>query len=56
MEKIGILVCSNSGIDYEKVDYHYVVARSKLIIDGKEFEDYIDITCRSVLSNFSRKP
>ncbi len=44
MEKIGILVCSNSGIDYEKVDYHYVVARSKLIIDGKEFEDYIDIT------------
>ena len=44
MEKIGILVCSNSGIDYENVDFHYVVARSKLIIDGKEFEDYIDIT------------
>lgn len=44
MEKIGILVCSNSGIDYEKTEYPYVVARSKLIIDGKEYEDYIDIT------------
>ncbi|NMA05514.1 MAG: DegV family protein [Acholeplasmataceae bacterium] len=44
MEKIGILICSNSGIDYENVTYPYVVARSKLIIDGKEYEDYIDIT------------
>lgn len=44
MSKIGILVCGNSGIDYEKVDFPFVVVHSKLIIDNKEYEDYVDIT------------
>lgn len=42
--KIGLLVCGNSGIDYLKVDYPIKVIRSTLIIDGKEFEDFVDIT------------
>ena len=43
MNKVAILVCGNSGIDYEKVDYPFVVVHSKLIIDGKEYEDFVDI-------------
>ena len=56
MEKIGILVCGNSGIDYEKVDYPFVVARSKLIIDGKEYEDYIDITAEQFYQILVKNP
>lgn len=41
--KVALLVCGNSGIDYETVNYPYVVVHSKLIIGGKEYEDYVDI-------------
>ncbi len=44
MSKIGILVCGNSGVDYEKVAYPFEVIHSTLIINNKEYEDYIDIT------------
>ena len=43
MSKIGILVCGNSGVDYEKVAYPFEVIHSTLIINNKEYEDYIDI-------------
>ncbi|MFA5719898.1 MAG: DegV family protein [Acholeplasmataceae bacterium] len=43
MNKVAILVCGNSGIDYEKVEHPFVVVHSKLIIDGKEYEDFVDI-------------
>jgi len=43
-EKIGLVICGNSGIDYMKVDFPIEIIRSTLIIDGKEHEDYVDIT------------
>lgn len=43
-DKIGLIVCGNSGIDYLKVDFPIEVIRSTLMIDGKEHEDYVDIT------------
>lgn len=43
MNKIGLLICGNSGIDYESVSYPYEVVHSLLIIDGKEYEDFVDI-------------
>lgn len=43
MKKIGILICANSGIDYEPVQYPFETIRSTLIIDGEEYLDYIDI-------------
>ncbi len=49
-------MCGNSGIDYEKVDYPFVVARSKLIIDGKEYEDYIDITAEQFYQILVKNP
>ncbi|MFA6692668.1 MAG: DegV family protein [Acholeplasmataceae bacterium] len=42
-EKIGIIVCGNSGVDYMKLDYPVRLIRSTLNLDGKEYEDFIDI-------------
>jgi DegV family protein with EDD domain len=42
-EKIGIVVCGNSGVDYMKLDYPVRLIRSTLNLDGKEYEDFIDI-------------
>ena len=42
-QKIGLLICGNSGIDYMNLDYPHKVVRSTLIIDNKEYEDYVDI-------------
>lgn len=44
MKKIGIVVCSNAGTDYFDLGYPIEVMRSSLILDGKEYKDYIDIT------------
>ncbi|WP_026392053.1 DegV family protein [Haploplasma modicum] len=42
-QKIGIVVCGNSGIDYLNIDFPVKVIRSTLLLDGKEYEDYVDI-------------
>lgn len=42
-EKIGLVVCGNSGVDYMKLDYPVKMIRSTLNLDGKEYEDYVDI-------------
>lgn len=44
--KIGIVVCGNSGLDYMKVDYPVKMIRSTLNLDGKEYEDFVDIQAK----------
>lgn len=56
MNKVGLLVCGNSGIDYEKIDFPYEILRSKLIIEGKEYEDYIDITADEFYDKLNENP
>lgn len=56
MSKIGILVCGNSGVDYEKVAYPFEVIHSTLIINNKEYEDYIDITADEFYDILSKNP
>lgn len=56
MQKIGILVCGNSGIDYEKVDYPFIVIHSQLIIDNKSYEDYVDITAEEFYDKIEKNP
>lgn len=56
MNKIGLLVCGNSGIDYETIDYPYEILRSKLIIEGKEYEDYVDITADEFYAKLNENP
>lgn len=43
-EKIGLIVCGNSGIDYLDIDFPIEVIRSTLNIGGSEYEDFVDIT------------
>ncbi len=44
MKKIGIVVCSNSGIDYVEYNENMKISRSILNIEGKEYYDFVDIT------------
>lgn len=45
-DKIGIVVCGNSGVDYMKLDYPVKLIRSALNLGGKEYEDYVDIQAK----------
>ena len=45
-EKIGLVVCGNSGVDYMKLDYPVKLIRSTLNLNGKEYEDYVDIQAK----------
>lgn len=45
-EKIGLVVCGNSGIDYMKLDYPVKLIRATLNLGGKEYEDYVDIQAK----------
>jgi DegV family protein with EDD domain len=45
-EKIGLVVCGNSGVDYMKLDYPIKMIRSTLNLNGKEYEDYVDIQAK----------
>lgn len=56
MSKIGILVCGNSGIDYEKVNHPYEVIHSTLLIDNKEYEDFVDITADEFYDILEKNP
>jgi len=44
MQKIGIVVCGNSGIDYIDHEYDIPVIRSILLMRGKEYTDFVDIS------------
>jgi DegV family protein with EDD domain len=55
-KKIGLIVCGNSGIDYLKVDYPVEVLRSTLLLGGKEFEDFIDITAENFYATVVNNP
>ncbi|QWB96030.1 DegV family protein [Mycoplasmatota bacterium] len=56
MNKIGIVVCGNSGIDYMKVDYPVKVIRSTLNLAGKEYEDFVDITAKEFYDTIVNNP
>ncbi|MBN2300211.1 MAG: DegV family protein [Acholeplasmataceae bacterium] len=45
-EKIGLVVCGNSGVDYLKLEYPVKLIRSTLNLGGKEYEDYVDIQAK----------
>ncbi|KFZ26028.1 MAG: DegV domain-containing protein [Candidatus Izimaplasma bacterium HR2] len=44
MQKIGIVVCGNSGIDYIDHEYDIPVIRSILLMRGEEYTDFVDIS------------
>lgn len=47
MGKIGVLVCSNAGLDYLEYNDNIKIMRSILNIENKEYNDYVDITAET---------
>lgn len=43
MKKLGLLVCTNSAIDYIKHDFEVGVVRSTILMGGKEYVDYEEL-------------
>jgi len=55
-EKIGLVVCGNSGIDYMSLNYPVKVIRSTLNVNGKEYEDYVDIQAKDFYKMVEEDP
>ncbi len=55
-EKIGLVVCGNSGVDYMKLDYPVKMIRSTLNLGGKEYEDYVDIQAKEFYDIIQANP
>jgi len=56
MEKIGVAVCGNSGIDYLVHDKGIRKFRSLLNMGNKEFEDFVDISSDDFYSRLEKNP
>ncbi|MBU0997014.1 MAG: DegV family protein [Firmicutes bacterium] len=44
MKKLGVLVCTNSALDYIPHDYDIRVIRSTILMGGKEYVDFEELT------------
>jgi len=56
MEKIGVAVCGNSGIDYLVHDKEIRVFRSLLNIEKKEYEDFVEISSDDFYERLVKNP
>ncbi len=56
MNKIGLVVCGNSGVDYLDLDYPVKLIRSTLNLGGQEYEDYVDITAEKFYNVIESNP
>lgn len=56
MEKIGVAVCGNSGIDYLVHDKEIRVFRSLLNIGREEYEDFVDISSDDFYARLVKNP
>ncbi len=54
MQKIGIVVCGNSGIDYIDHEFDIPVIRSILLMRGEEYTDFIDISAEEFYKSLNR--
>jgi len=56
MSKIGVAVCGNSGLDYLVHDKEIRIFRSLLLIEEKEFEDFVEITSDDFYERITKNP
>lgn len=56
MSRIGVAVCGNSGMDYLVHDKEIRIFRSLLYIEGKEYEDFVEITTDEFYDRVTRNP
>ena len=46
MKKLGLMVCTNSSIDYLNFDFEVTIIRSMVIMGSKEYIDYEELTAQ----------
>lgn len=56
MKKLGVLVCTNSAIDYIKHPYEIGVIRSTIIMGGREYIDYEELTAEQFYDMLQNDP
>ena len=56
MSRIGIAVCGNSGIDYAVHDKRIRIFRSVLMVEDKEYEDFVDINADDFYAMLVKNP
>ena len=56
MGKIGVAVCGNSGIDYAMHDKKIRIFRSVLVIENREFEDFVEISADEFYEKLEKNP
>ncbi len=56
MEKIGVIICSNSGADYETFDYPVEKIYTNLHLNDVIYKDYVDITAEDFYNRIKTEP
>jgi len=56
MKKLGVLVCTNSAIDYIPHDYDIRVIRSTILMGGKEYVDFEELTANKFYEMIESDP
>ncbi len=56
MKKLGVIVCTNSAIDYIKHDYQIDVVRSTILLGDKEYIDYEELTANQFYETLQENP
>lgn len=56
VEKIGLVACSTSGIDYVNINYPVEVIRQILNLDGQEYQDFIDLKAQDFYDRVVANP
>jgi DegV family protein with EDD domain len=56
MNKLGLMVCTNSAIDYLGLDFDVKVIRSMVILGDKEYVDYEELTAKEFYEKIESNP
>lgn len=56
MMKLGVLVCTNSALDYIPHDYDIRIIRSTILMGGKEYVDYEELTANQFYNMIEKDP
>ncbi|MFA5466403.1 MAG: DegV family protein [Candidatus Izemoplasmatales bacterium] len=56
MNKLGVLVCTNAAIDYIPHDYDIRVIRSMILMGGKEYIDFEELTANKFYEMLENDP
>lgn len=56
MKKLGVLVCTNSALDYIPHDYDIRIIRSTILMGGKEYVDYEELTANQFYEMIEKDP